>query len=221
MNRLAWIGVGLGAVFLATFAVGVALGWLGEEPTVAWLGAMIDRPGGRMLIAALVFALLAGDIVLGVPATPLMVAAGHLLGPWLGGLVASAGALAAVTIGYGLCRLLGEPFARRRLGEHELARGRRWFDDYGIATIVLTRPLPIVPEVLACMAGLSKMHAGRFFAAFAAVTVPWAFSHAIAGAWSNVENPWPAIWLLIGLPAVAWVFWRRTRRKRRAMRDAR
>jgi len=212
MRRLTWIAIGLAGLFLATFAVGAASGFLQPEQVRDWVVALSARPGGRWLIAALVFALLAGDLVLAVPATPVMLAAGHELGPWIGGAVSAGGAMAAAVIGYGVCRAGGRPAFRRWVSPEETARARALFDRYGLLAVVLARGLPILPEVLACIGGLARLPAGRLLGAFAIATVPWALLHALAGHYSSFDNPWPALLVLVGLPAAAWTIARRRMR---------
>lgn len=209
MGRLTWIAIGLAGVFLATFAVGAATGFLQPAQVEAWMADLSARPTGKLLIAALVFALLAGDLVLAVPATPLMIAAGHELGPWLGGAVSAAGAMAAVVIGYGVCRVGGRPAFRRWVKPEEAAKARALFDRYGMLAVVLARGLPILPEVFACLGGLVRLPSGRFLGAFAIATVPWALLHTLAGHYSSFDNPWPALLILVGLPVAAWTVARR------------
>jgi uncharacterized membrane protein YdjX (TVP38/TMEM64 family) len=221
MGRLTWIGISLAGVFLATFAVGAATGFLQPDQVRAWIVELSARPGGRLLIAGLVFALLAGDLVLAVPATPVMIAAGHQLGPWLGGAVSAAGAMAAVVIGYGVCRVGGRPAFGRWVKPDEAARARAMFDRYGLLAVVLARGLPILPEVMACMGGLVRLPAGRLLGAFAIATVPWALLHALAGHYSSFANPWPALLVLVGLPVAAWTVARRLMRRTRHMRAGR
>ena len=61
------------------------------------------------------------------------------------------------TLGYGLCRGFGRPLARRLLGPRDLEQGERLFARTGGWLVVLSRWLPIFPEVIACMAGLARM----------------------------------------------------------------
>jgi len=216
MRRLLIIGLALSVVFLATFGIGVAAGFLQAEPLTDWLEAQHDAPGGRWVIAATIIALLAADIVLGIPATPLMIAAGALLGPWWGGAASGIGATLAGVIGYFACRGLGRGYYDKHIAGEQATRAQTLFDRYGLLALVLVRGLPILPEVLACLAGLSRLSAWRFVAMFALVTVPWAILHAIAGDLSDWAQPWPAVIVLIGLPALAWTIgWRTWRRARR------
>lgn len=215
MRRLTWIAVGLSLVFLATFAIGMALGFLQPDQVERWVTGLSDGTAGKAAIAALVFALMAGDLVLAVPSAPLMAVAGHELGPWIGGAVSAAGAMAAVAIGYFACRWGGQRVFGRWVRPAEAARARVLFDRYGLLAVLLVRGLPILPEVMACMGGLVRLPAGRFMAAYAIATVPWALLHTLAGYYSSWTNPWPALLVIFGLPIAAWTIARRVGRSDR------
>lgn len=213
MRRLMIIGGVLAIVFLATFGIGVALGVFQADRITDWLAALRGTPGGRWVIVGAVVGLLAADIALGVPATPIMIAAGHLLGPWWGGAASAIGATLAGVIGYAACRALGRTWFDKHVSADDARRLEHLLDRYGLLAMVLIRGLPILPEVFACLAGLGRVRAVRFIVVYAIATVPWAVLHAIAGHASSFTHPWPALLILIGLPAAAWaVGWRHLRR---------
>ena len=109
--------------------------------------------------------LLAADLFLPLPGTLIMSALGYVYGPVGGGLLATVGSFLGGTLGYGLCRLLGRGAARRLLGEKDLEKGERLFASVGGWIVVLSRWLPLVPEVVSCMAGLTRMPARSFLLA--------------------------------------------------------
>jgi uncharacterized membrane protein YdjX (TVP38/TMEM64 family) len=67
--------------------------------------------------------------------------------------------------------------------------------------VALSRCLPLLPEVAACMAGLTKMPAGRFFAALACGCLPIGFVFAWIGA-AGQDSPGLALGLSVVIPAV-------------------
>ena len=87
-------------------------------------------------------------------------------------MVGALGSFLSGTLGYGLCRAVGRPATVRLLGEPELAKGERLFARVGGWLVVLSRWLPIFPEVIACMAGLTRMPARIFFLALACGSAP-------------------------------------------------
>lgn len=199
--KLLRIGIVLSIVFLAIFGLGVALGFLQADGIEAWMHSLAEHPRGKLWIGLGVIGVLAADIALGVPATPVMVGAGALLGPWWGGACSAIGATLAGVIGYVVCAALGQSAFKKYVSEEQATRAQQWLDRYGLLAMVIVRGLPILPEVAACLAGLSRVGFWRFTLIFAGVTIPWAMLHAVAGAY----DPWLAVGVILGLPALAWV----------------
>jgi uncharacterized membrane protein YdjX (TVP38/TMEM64 family) len=149
------------------------------------------------------FGLLLADLVLPIPATAVMSALGFIYGPLLGGLVGSAGSILAGALGYGLCRAAGPRAARRLLGEHGLEQGRRLASGTGLWLVVLSRWLPVFPEVVACMAGLTRMPAPTFLAALACGSIPLSFAFAAVGH-AGLDHPGLALALSAIAPPALW-----------------
>jgi len=165
------------------------------------------------LISAAVIGLLAAALLLPLPGGPVMILAGHLLGPVAGSVVAGIGGILAGAIGYLLCRWGGQAIFQRFVNPDEADRVRRWLTRYGTLAILIGRALPIVPEVVACLAGLSRMRPLPFFVAFSVATVAFAAAHAVAGAYTTIDNPWPGVIVGIVVPAIGWLAWRLAARR--------
>jgi uncharacterized membrane protein YdjX (TVP38/TMEM64 family) len=148
--------------------------------------------------------LLMSDLVLPIPATAVMTALGFIYGPVAGGLIATLGSFLSGALAYLLCRRFGRPAAVRVLGAQELVEGERLFARVGGWLVVLSRWLPIFPEVIACMAGLSRMPPLPFFAALACGSAPLGFVFAAIGH-AGVDHPVLAITLSAGLPPLLWL----------------
>jgi uncharacterized membrane protein YdjX (TVP38/TMEM64 family) len=175
----------LAGPILGVMAVGAALSLLlgGELEAIR----DVDRALGTLRefgawagVAAV--GLLSADLVLPVPASAVIAALGTTYGLVGGGLVGSAGLVAAGSLGYGLVRVLGRRAAVALAGESRLERLQAFFDRSGAWAIVLTRGLPIVPEVVACLAGLARMRPARFFLALGLGSLPMGFAYAAIGA---------------------------------------
>lgn len=149
------------------------------------------------------FLLLLGDLILPIPATAVMTALGIVYGRWIGGAIAAFGSFMSGALGYGLCRLFGLDAARWLLGERDLLRGRDLFARYGGWLVVLSRWLPVFPEVIACMAGLTRMPALAFFTALLCGSIPFGFAFATLGH-AGVDQPLLAIGLSALLPPALW-----------------
>ena len=164
--------------------------------TQEWL-AVNGKEWGWLAAAGL----LTADVVLPVPATGVMSALGYVYGAVAGGFIGAAGSFLSGALGYGLCRRWGERAAARLLSPEEREKGARLFaGPAGGWLVALSRWMPLLPEVTACMAGLTGMPAGRFFPALACGCVPMAFVFAAIGA-EGVERPAVAIGLSVVIPA--------------------
>lgn len=147
--------------------------------------------------------LLLADLLLPIPGTIVMSALGAVYGVWLGGLIASAGSMLAGMLGYGVGRFFDERFARKWLGEKDFDKGHALFAKSGAWVVAISRALPILPEVLACMAGLVRMPFGKFVIALACGSVPMGFLFAWIGTAGMVNPEWGLAFSL-GVPAVLW-----------------
>ncbi len=198
--RVFWIFLVLAVLVLIPFLI-----WgeqfteiFDREGSVSWLRAY----GSWAWAAGLILLVL--DLVLPLPSTVVMSALGYVYGAWWGGLLAASGSFLAGSLAYGLCRMLGRRAAVMLAGEKGLREGERLFARAGGWLVALSRWLPLLPEVVACMAGLTRMPARRFFAALACGCIPMGFAFAAVGETGN-RHPVPAIALSILLPAVFWL----------------
>jgi uncharacterized membrane protein YdjX (TVP38/TMEM64 family) len=120
----------------------------------------------------------------------------------LGGLVA-----------YALCWKFGHKPALWLAGEEGLAKGEALFrSQRGGWLVALSRWMPVLPEAVACLAGLTEMPFRVFLIALLSGTVPLGFAFAAIGA-LGMERPGLAIALSalvpVGLYAVAAVLLRK------------
>ena len=177
-----------GDTLMGIFSQDGAVSWLAGYGNLAWLLAIL---------------LLMGDLLLPLPATLIMSAIGFIYGPIAGGLISALGSFMAGSLGYWLCRLLGEKTTRRLLGEHDYELGRKLSGTVGGWVVVLSRWLPVFPEVIACMAGLTRMPATYFHVALLCGSLPLGFTYAIIGH-AGTEYPVLSIALSAVVPAIIW-----------------
>ena len=170
---------------------------LSGERAVAWL-----RSFGSWGWAAAIFLLLM-DLFLPVPSTAVLAALGLIYGTVLGGLIGSVGACLAGAVAFFACRLLGRSTAQRIAGKKGLARGERLFGSVGGWLVALSRCLPLVAEVVACMAGLARMPTRTFLVALVSGSLPMAFTFAAVGH-AGQERPALSLALSALLPLVVW-----------------
>jgi uncharacterized membrane protein YdjX (TVP38/TMEM64 family) len=212
MKRI-WLTVVAMLVFCsALFVAAEQAGWLAPAVTEQFLARLHASPRGQVGVALAVAGLLAVDVLLPIPSSLVMALAGKLLGPVTGGLAACLGAGLSAAIGYGACRWGGERAFRRLVGDRDTARLRAWFERYGVYAIVLSRPVPMLTEILSCLAGLAAMPVRPFALAAALGTVPICFVYSYVGSRGDLRDPWPAIWIALVIPALGWLFVRRLHR---------
>ena len=208
--RLLFTSLILAVVLCIPFAIwgGDFMRWFTGNAAIEWI-----RGCGAWGWLAVV-ALLMSDLVLPVPATAVMSAAGYLYGIVIGGLISAAGSFAAGLTGYWLCRSFGRGVAARLAGEKELSEHETLFQRSGPWLVAISRWMPLLPELVSCLAGLTRMPAQIFTVALACGSVPMGFVYAAIGA-KGRENPQLAIGLSVVVPVILWIIVRPFLRSRR------
>ncbi len=158
--------------------------------------------GDRAWVAGVV--LLVADIVLPVPSTVVMSALGLIYGWWWGGLTASLGSMSAGIVAYAACRWLGRGAARWIAGEEGMRRAEEIFEKRGGWLVAMSRWMPVLPEAVACLAGLSRMRWRVFLPALACGSIPTGFVFAAIGHLGQ-SAPGQAIALSCILPVLLWL----------------
>ncbi len=166
--------------------------------------------------------LIVADLFLPIPAPPVMATLGVLYGTAVGGAIAAAGSMLAGMLAYALARLAGRKGARWLASERELSDFQRFFDTWGVAGIIASRALPVVPEVLTLLAGLARMHFGRFMLALAIGSIGTGMAIAWIGQAAGQSSTLLLVMTLIpaGLWCVYLLLVRRLRPVRRGKRRA-
>lgn len=166
---------GMLALFLVLFFLVEALGIpLLVDPT-PWL-----RQGG-VWAAALGVALLIADVLLPVPSSIVMVAHGALFGVFVGTLLSLLGSTGAAMFGFWIGRRGGKLLERLVTAE-ERGRANRLLERWGTLAVIVTRPIPLLAETVAIMAGASSLGWGRTTLSALAGSLPPALLYALTGA---------------------------------------
>lgn len=204
----------LALIFASTFVLGRVLGILTVENVRYWLteAQTIDP----IWVVGTVILLLFIDLFVAVPTLTITILAGFFLGFPIGAGAAFTGMMLAAICGYGLSWKWGDSIVKFLVKE-ESAREEMIdaFQKSGPMMIMLSRAAPIVPEVTACMAGVTRMSIARYFLFFALSTLPYIMVAAYAGSISSVECPQPAIYASLFLYAILWIGWFIFRRSQR------
>jgi uncharacterized membrane protein YdjX (TVP38/TMEM64 family) len=81
------------------------------------------------------------------------------------------------------------------------------FHKHGFTMILLSRAMPMIPEISACLSGMTKMNFGKFILAWAISSIPYVLIASYAGSISSLENPKPAIFAAVGISLFFWISW--------------
>jgi len=198
VKRYLLIVAALMAFFMISFFIVEALGVsLLSDPT-SWM-----KHGG-VLAASLGVGLLIADVVLPVPSSLVMVAHGALFGVVGGTLLSLIGSVGAALFGFAIGRRGGKVLERlvtptdRTRADHLLSR-------WGALAIIVTRPIPLLAETVAIMAGASRMSWTNVILASLVGSLPPALLYALTGA--AVANFQSTVLMFTVVVAVAGLFW--------------
>jgi len=190
------------ASFMLLFILAEASGLpLLTDPT-PWMGR------GGALAASLGVGLLVADVLLPVPSSLVMVAHGALFGVAAGTALSLAGSLGATLFGFAIGRRGGRVMERLVTPE-ERERADRLLRRWGALAIIVTRPVPLLAETVAIMAGTSSLGWWTVAGAALAGSLPPALLYAITGASvANLQNTTLVFGLVILIAAAFWAFGR-------------
>ncbi|GAK87537.1 UPF0043 inner membrane protein YdjZ [Vibrio ponticus] len=192
--------------FASTFILANAMGWLTLEQIEVWLTQANTL--SITTVALVVIVLLFLDLFVAVPTLSIMMLGGYFAGLYVGGLAAFSGTLLAGVGGYVLSYLFGDKIVNVVVKDAQQRQDlREKFNRHGVLMILLSRAMPILPEVTACMSGISRMSFAKFMLAWCTVNLPYSFIAAYAGSISSLENPKPAIITAISLTVFFWLGW--------------
>lgn len=203
MKKYGLLMLVLSVIFLALFGVVEAL----EVPLLTDPGKWLA--GGKLLAAAIGFALLTLDVFLPVPASLVMIAHGAVFGPVVGTLLSLVGGLAAGALGFAVGRWW-TPWLTHLLSETERQRAEDWLRRWGDVAVVASRPVPILAESIAILAGTTPMTWHRFLFASLAGYVPAAALYAVTGATAvRLDSTALVFGLVLAIAGAFWLVGRR------------
>ncbi|TLP40925.1 TVP38/TMEM64 family protein [Arcobacter arenosus] len=160
------------------------------------------------ILGFLIVFLLLVDLFIAVPTMTVIILAGYFLGFELAFLYTFFGLLLASFTGYFLSRKYGLKILNRLTSDQEqIEQMKDLFNKHGILVLILSRAVPMLPEISACLAGTCSMSIKRFFIAWSLGTIPYLSVIAYAGSISDLENPIPAIYGAIGITISFWFLW--------------
>lgn len=204
MTRYLLLVFGMLVVFLVLFLTAEAFSLPLLDDPASWLS------GGGPLSAVVGVGLLVADVVLPIPSSLVMVVHGALFGVAVGTALSLLGAVGSALAGYGLGRWGGPALLRSVCSDVERERADRLVRRWGLLAVTATRPVPLLAETVAVIAGASSLGATRTTIAAAAGSFPTALLYAVAGT-SGVGTPSGlVVFAIVFVIAVSlWIGWGR------------
>jgi 3-dehydroquinate synthase len=179
--------------------------FLFERDVQAVITTCLAAADGRpLLVAGVLFAVLAGDVFLPVPSCLAGALCGALLGPWLGFAVSFAAMGTSAALGYLTGRFFASA-AQRLVGSSaaELAAtGTRW----GPRLLLVMRPVPVLAECSTVYAGIRRWPVGAcaLWASLGNAVV--SATYAALGAWGRTtDSPLPSFAAVAALSGVSFL----------------
>lgn len=206
----------IGSLFALTFLLLKLTGILSVEQIKTWISN--TKEISPIYVGVMVMLLLFADLFIAVPTMTVITLSGYFLGFRYGAVVSIAGLTLAGISGYWLSSAFGErilDFILRK--EKEKQEAKATFKEHGVIMILLSRAMPILPEVTACLAGMTKMKFSNFFLIWSISIIPYVLILTYAGSLSTIQNPQPAIYTAITISATLWVGWFLFNRKRKTI----
>jgi len=171
----------------------------------AVLAAADERP---IAAAAFIIAALTLDLFLPVPNGVTNTLAGGAFGFPVGTLVIWLGLMGASLAGYAVGRWAARPLAKRWLGADDVEKAHALAERAGPIALILSRPVPVLAEVMAIAAGVSAMAFARFALVMVLANLGVAMLFAAIGA-AAIEQASTELLMLgaVGLPLLFWLSW--------------
>ncbi len=223
MRALIKLMLVLVSVFAATFILAKISGVISIEKIEFWLTTA--KSVDAFYLAIIIVLLLFSDLFIAVPTLTVMILSGYFLGHFYGAMAAITGVMLAGISGYILSYIYGEKLEKLVIKDYQQRLAlREQFEQYGILMIIFSRAMPILPEVTACLSGMTKMPFVKFLLAWTISSVPYTLIATYAGSVSSLESPKPAIIAAVTLTVIVWIAWfiiqRVTKRKAQSERHA-
>jgi uncharacterized membrane protein YdjX (TVP38/TMEM64 family) len=206
MRALIKLILTIAAFFASTFLLIRMTGLFTVEDITQWLN-MANELNPIYLFIVIVF-LLFSDLFIAVPTLTITLLSGYFLGFEYGAIASISGMLLAGFVGYFLSKRFGERILKKIIkSDNKRQEVISDFEKYGFTMILLSRISPILPEVSACLAGMTKMKFKKFALGWSLNTIPYALIISYSGSISSLSDPKPAIYTIIGLYAFLSIAW--------------
>ena len=170
---------------------------------------LLEQNQRPLAIAVIGISLLIADVVLPIPSSVVGIAMCWLLGPWWGGVALAVGLTLSFACGYGLGWAVPEPRLRAWVGAAVWDGVREHAEAQALWWIVIARPLPMLAEMTAILAGVWRIPPLIALPLAALSSIAVASLYAVS-VWLGLSTPGvlPTLAATICLPTVMWLLHR-------------
>ncbi|WP_289029263.1 VTT domain-containing protein [uncultured Paraglaciecola sp.] len=206
MKALVKLILSLALVFISIFIVMKLTGIITIDKVENWL--LIAKNAGVLTLILIVIVILLSDLLLSIPTLATVTLSGYFLGHTYGAIASLIGLMLVGMLGYVVSYYHGEKIEKRILPTSEQRLdARQNFKKHGYVMILFSRAIPMLPEISACMAGMTNMPFSRFIGAWLLSITPYILICTYAGSVSSLDNPAPAIYSAISVNVLLWLAW--------------
>jgi len=137
------------------------------------------------------------DLFFSIPTIALISLAGNLLGFFWGSLTCIVGIFLLGSLGYFLGNRLGPRFISQISKDRkEIDEMKRIFQNNGRFCLLISRSVPMLPELSSCLAGMGEMKYSTFLKWYMAGAIPFILLISYSGSISRADNLSPLIFTL-------------------------
>ncbi|MEP0355997.1 MAG: VTT domain-containing protein [Paraglaciecola sp.] len=213
MKSLLKLIFSLSLVFISILLVIKFTGVITIEKVENWL--LMAKDTGVITLILIVIVILLSDLLLSIPTLATVILSGYFLGHTYGAVASLIGLMLIGILGYILSYYHGEKIEKRILpSENQRLEARQNFKKHGYSMILFSRAIPMLPEISACLAGMTNMPFKKFLSAWSLSVTPYVLICTYAGSVSSIDNPTPAIYSALGVNLILWLAWLITRKVR-------
>lgn len=196
----------LATIFTSTLLIIKFSGVLSIEDIKEIFVSLKSQPS--YILGLLVSVLLFIDLFIAVPTMTIIILSGYFVEFKLAILFVVLGLLSASLTGYFLSKRYGDKILNK-LSSNEEQKDEMidLFNNHAFIVIVLSRAVPMLPEICACLAGTCNMSLKKYLFAWTLGTLPYMMVMIYAGSISSLDNPMPAIYTAIGITVLFSIIW--------------
>ena len=194
------------AIFTVTLIAIKTSGVLTVEDVKLYFESLKNQPSYN--IGTIVVLILFIDLFIAVPTMTTILLSGYFLGFQSAVVYVFLGLLFASLTGYYLSKKYGD-YILDKLSSNKEQKDEmiELFNNHAFVVIVLSRAVPMLPEICACLAGTCNMPLRKYLLAWSLGTLPYLAIMVYAGSISNLDNPMPAIYTALGITLLFSLMW--------------